>query len=199
MTTIGILCEGEYDFGSLKKIVEKILHDRFGLISSDLNIVEYCANGPTYNSLEKAKTFFVDNPIKGRPSVDIIIFHSDLDNKSDARTNRIDIRDQYIQAHPEIKIALAFPDPNLEHWFFAEKDALIAHFNFPSDIPCADILDPKHRLRTIIGKYGDETKGYGEIYIEIAEKLNINKLISRDNNFQYFVDDLMRTYNAFIQ
>src|SRR6185436_5886134 len=110
MIIIGILYEGEYDFGPLKKLVEKIFCERLSIKPEEIKFLEFCAYGPTGDKLLPACTFFMEGIILGKPQTDIIVFHSDLDYKEDARAERIKERDSYIQNHPGTHIALALPN-----------------------------------------------------------------------------------------
>ena len=195
--TIGILCEGEYDFGPLKAFVEKIFLQRLGIESETLSFIQSCAHGQTLTRISVGIVRLREELLLGEPSADFIVLHSDLDGKHNARADRIGLRDSVQREFPGLNIALALPDPHLEEWFFAERDSLLNYFNFEGDFPSIQGKDPKARFKNLIKRYGDITLTNQEIYLEIANLIDIEKLSGRDRNFRYFLNDLIATHNTF--
>jgi hypothetical protein len=197
---IGILHEGESDFATLEVLSRNILENRLGVTIKNLSFASLCANGPTPPKLSAAAIRFFETPLKKDSKVDFMIFHSDVDGDSTKRTSAITLRDQYQRDKPPVQIALALPEPHMEEWFFAEVDALCAYFEISvEELDRIPGKTPKDKMKSLINAYSEVTLSSNEIYAAISERIDIDKLFNRDQNFQYFTNDLLSTYNAWSQ
>lgn len=188
---IGILAEGDLDLEPLKNLLHNIFNHLN--IDSGIKIVPFVVGGSIETHLSKAsKLFFNTNP-----KCDLAIFLNDID-KSPERCKYIrNWVKEYIQQNPDNKIVVGCPDRHFEQWFVSEENTLKSFFNLSGSkpLPYSDKL-PKEQLESIFYEFGDITDSLKDVYIELAGKLNIPFLITKDKSFSRFYRELKKELNV---
>ena len=190
--TVGILCESAHDFEVFSVLVQRLLEGKVDIEK----FIPYAAESSIVGKLEAASVRFFKGYLNEPDVADFAVYFSDLDRSPDKKQQIIQWVNAHRETYPERIIVSAFASPHFESWFFEEGDCLHAVMpDLPADIPYPD-CEPKERLRRIENKYADITKSSKEIHIELAQKVNLNSLKIRSQEFNAFANDLLTAVRA---
>lgn len=183
---IGILFEGDYDEEPLYEISKKIIFEVKPELKN-INFIYYAADGNIEGYINPALFFFLHVN-----KCDICIVASDSDNNPHkCKRIRQKTTTIYKSINPNGRIVFAFPNPELEQWFFDEAVAIKQTLLLSpiQRIPYST-LSPKERFHKLIeeSKAIDISESKKDIYRKVAKSINL-KLLKKTNSFNTFFSE----------
>lgn len=186
---VGILYEGDLDEEPLKVIVQRVA-ERINPLLKHINFVLKPTHGSIDTHIRMACIFFFDTN-----DCSMAIFVADTDGRYDKpRRIKALVSRHCKHISPGSKNVVACPEPELEQWFLDEEIAIKRIFSLSADeeLPYKT-MDSKERLRRIIDENNKNvTITVSEIYTEIAETMDLGKLIMGSKSFNSFYSSMER-------
>jgi len=183
---IGLLVEGNFDDVVFPIIIRKIIISYNKHIS--LEWESEIAHGPILPKLDEATKLFFHN----EHACEFAVFHNDFDNEKHRQKKITLWVAKYLGANPSRKIVFVSPDPHFEKWFVTEEVALKHVLGLSSTLKLPyPSLEPKARVTKLIKEKNSIEKIEREYYEEIAERLDMDLLGSKDPIFKRFRKKLL--------
>jgi hypothetical protein len=195
---LGILFEGEYDHKPISIILTIIIQKETSI--RKIYFDPFPADGSIEAKMDKAIILFFNTT----PGCDFALFLNDKDTTKDKKSKieRVKKINRFVgtfnSKNPNKFIITAHPEPCFENWYFREENALrnVLHLDSTKPIPYSD-LHPKTRLKKLIDEFNDDiTKSKEDIYVEVAENLDIDSLVLRDKEFEKFYNQLRKVLKS---
>ena len=160
--------------------------------SQALEFKEHKANAGTLSKLVAVAEVFKDD------AVELLIVHADIDKNKNRDIKRYfdTILDNNQESFIGMVVVPIFADPHFETFFIKEENAVKAQFSLPASepLPYAN-KKPKDALKQMIKEKSNPEKENTEIYKELSERLDMEHLKRRDDDFLIFYNELSGVFN----
>ncbi len=175
---IGVLYEGKFDDRAIKRIIIKIILQKYPRVDpADIVFVTKSGGGNIEGHIYPATSlFFVAN------NCDCAIYISDTDNGATSVRKKMQRVAAKVKKAVEdlargARVVVACPKPELEQWFFGDELTIKRVLELPETEPLKyPEMAPKDRLTKLIFDYNSYLLTPVEIYEKIASHLDLAKL-----------------------